>query len=161
MKNQRPELVIEEYFLGKTWAWGLFEDRFGTIRQCFKVEMNGLVEGNQLTLDEQFFYEDGTGSKRLWKINALGNGFYEGTAGDVAGTAKGQSSGNAFEWTYMLDLPVSGRTWRVKLDDRLYLQEDDKIINIARVSKWGFHLGRLTFFFSKEMGVLNSARPLI
>ena len=159
MNNPMPELVIEDYFQGKTWAWGMFEDRFGKVRSCYKVEMDGSVEGNRLTLDERFTYDDGTDSRRIWSIDALGDGRYEGTAGDVVGMARGKSSGNTFKWSYVLDIPVSGRTWRVKLDDSLYLQADEKILNIAEVSKWGVNLGRLTFFFSKERDVLGQECP--
>ena len=148
--NSEPVLVIEDYFQGKTWAWGMFQDRFGKVRNRFRVVMEGQVADGVLTLDEDFFYEDGSTSNRLWKIRILGEGQYEGTAGDVIGVARGSSAGNAFNWRYSMDLPVGDSLWRVKFDDWLFLQEDDVLINVAKVTKWGITLGTLTFVFSRQ-----------
>ena len=45
-----PRLVMEEYFEGKTRAWGIFEDRFGTLRRQFTVDIDGHWDGRTLTL---------------------------------------------------------------------------------------------------------------
>ena len=148
--DSKPVLKIEDYFEGKTMAWGMFQDRFGKVRNRFKVEMVGTIKDDTLILDEDFFYTDGTTSNRIWKIKVLGDGDYEGTAGDVVGLAKGKSAGNAFNWQYQMDLPIGDSTWRVKFDDWLFLQEDGVLINVATVSKWGFTLGKLTFVFAKK-----------
>ena len=44
---------------------------------------------------------------RQWKINKIDEHNYEGTAGDVVGTAKGYSYGPAFKFEYVLLVPVS------------------------------------------------------
>ena len=44
-KDVGPTLVIEEYFTGKTWAWGIFEDRFGNLKREFRVEIDGESTG--------------------------------------------------------------------------------------------------------------------
>lgn len=58
-----PKFDLYEYFEGKTVAWGLFEDRFGTVRRQFKVDIIGSVDKSEshetLTLDEHFTYADG------------------------------------------------------------------------------------------------------
>lgn len=158
--NSKPELKIEDYFRGKTTGWGMFQDRFGKVRNRFKVTMVGTLKDDTLTLDEDFFYLDGSTSNRIWKIKVLGNGYYEGTAGDVVGMASGSSAGNAFNWKYQMDLPIGDSTWRVKFDDWLFLQEDGILINVATVSKWGFTIGKLTFVFSKqELGQEPTPEP--
>ncbi|MRI31852.1 DUF3833 domain-containing protein [Endozoicomonas sp. OPT23] len=159
-KNETPELKVEEYFLGETLAWGMFQDRFGKVRNRFKVVMRGRVENDTLILDEQFEYSDGTTSDRLWKLKILPDGHYEGSAGDVIGKAIGKWAGNSFNWKYEMDLAVSGSNWRVSFDDWLYLQEDGTLINIATVSKWGIKLGTLTFVFAKEKGMAEAFRGL-
>lgn len=156
--NSLPELKIEDYFQGKTMAWGMFQDRFGKVRNRFKVVMVGTMEDDTLILDEDFFYTDGSTSNRIWKIKVLDNSEYEGTAGDVVGLAKGKSAGNAFNWKYQMDLPIGNSTWRVKFDDWLFLQEDGVLINVATVSKWGFTLGKLTFVFSKKDDIVEAFR---
>ena len=159
-KNETPQLKVEEYFLGETLAWGMFQDRFGNVRNRFKVIMKGRVENNTLILDEQFQYSDGSTSDRLWKLKILPDGQYEGTAGDVIGKAIGQRAGNSFNWKYQMDLPIAGRSWRVSFDDWLYLQENGTLINIATVSKWGVRLGTLTFVFAKEQGIADAFKEL-
>ena len=52
--NTQPELVLEEYFLGETRAWGMFEDRFGRIQRQFVVDITGKWEDGTLTLREDF-----------------------------------------------------------------------------------------------------------
>ncbi|MEM7778750.1 MAG: DUF3833 family protein, partial [Pseudomonadota bacterium] len=89
------KLVLEEYFLGETTAYGVFEDRFGKVRRSFKVDITGTVENGVLTLDERFIYDDGERDTRVWEIEILGNGEYRGTAGDVPGVAQGNVIGNA------------------------------------------------------------------
>ena len=152
-----PVLTIEQYFQGITYARGEFVDRFGKLRNRFEVVMRGRVEGDVLILDEDFIYEDGSTSNRLWRIKILPDGRYEGEAGDVIGMATGRSQGNTFNWTYQMDLPIKGINWRVKFDDWLFLQKNGQILNIADVSKWGFTLGTLTFYFSKEHSLISES----
>lgn len=148
--NQSPTLKIEDYFEGNTWGWGVFQNRFGKVEKSFKVTMNGERSGNTLTLNETFLNDDGSTSHRTWVIDILANNQYQGTAGDVIGTAKGKRAGNAFNWQYTLDLPVNGRNWHVNFDDWMFLQPDQIVINRATMSKWGITLGTLTFVFTKQ-----------
>ena len=62
----------------------MFQDRFGNIRRQFVVDIDGRLRTAQLVLDERFVYADGEHASRLWHIRPLGNGEYEGTAGDVS-----------------------------------------------------------------------------
>ena len=147
--DSAPELKIEEYFLGETVAWGMFQDRFGTVQKRFKVLMSGQLDDGKLVLDEDFIYADGTQSKRIWTVEVLGNGRYRGTAGDIVGEAIGHSAGNAFNFKYQMRLPISGREWVVTFDDWMFLQEDQVLLNVATMSKWGIRLGTLTVAFEK------------
>ncbi len=148
--NNTPEFVLEDYFNGKTVAYGVFENRSGDVINQFKVDITGSVEGDVLTLDEDFVYMDGKVDKRLWKINILPDGHYEGTTNGVIGIAKGRRAGNAFNWTYVFDLPVGDTSYKLKFDDWMFLQEDGVMINRAYVTKWGFHVGSVTLSFYKQ-----------
>ncbi len=143
-------LVLEEYFLGETTAYGLFEDRFGKVRRQFKVDITGELAGNRLTLTEKFDYDDGERSTRVWEIDILGNGQYRGTAGDVPVPAVGQVSGNAFNWKYKVDLKVGDSTWNVGFDDWMFLMQDDVLINRAYVTRYGVEIGQVTIAFRKD-----------
>lgn len=145
----QPPLVLEDYFAGRTKAYGLFEDRFGTVRRQFTVDIAGTWDGRTLVLDEFFRYDDGETERRTWTIDKLADGRYAGRAGDVVGTAQGKSAGNALNWRYVMDLKVGDGTWRVAFDDWMFLQADHVMINRARVNKWGIELGQVTLFFVK------------
>jgi hypothetical protein len=154
--GQEPELVLEEYFAGKSRAWGIFEDRFGNLRRQFVVEIDGSWDGRELVLDEKFAYSDGETDRRVWRIQKRGPHGYEGRADDVIGTAVGDARGNALNWRYSMDLKVGDGSWRVTFDDWMFLQRDGVLINRARVSKWGITIGEATIFFVKE----GMAEPL-
>lgn len=149
-RNNEPKLVLEEYFTGKTTAYGVFENRSGEVINQFKVLIDGSFENDVLTLDEDFIYMDGKTETRHWTIKKLPGDRYEGTTNGVIGVAKGQTSGNAFNWTYVFDLPVGDSSYKLKFDDWMFLQEDGVLINRAHVTKWGFHVGSVTLSFYKH-----------
>ena len=149
ISQSQPELKIEEYFDGKVYAWGIFEDRFGTIRRQFQVEIDGEWDGKTLTLDEQFLYDDGERDQRIWEITSPGSGSYEGQAADVLGSAVGTSQGNALNWKYDIDLKVGDGSWRVTFDDWMLLQQGGVLLNRAYVKKWGFTIGTVTLSFMR------------
>ena len=156
-----PQLVLEEYFAGKTRAWGIFEDRFGTLRRQFTVDIDGRWDGRTLVLDERFVYRDGERDRRVWTIEKVGPNRYQGRADDVIGVATGEAKGNALSWRYNMDLKVGDSTLRVHFDDWMFLQPDNVLINRARVSKWGVELGRVILFFSKStLKSANTDRPV-
>jgi len=132
--DSEPRFVIEDYFAGRTRAWGLFEDRFGDVRRQFVVDIEGRWGGRELVLDEHFSYADGEQDRRVWRIVKKDDHTYEGRADDVIGMAAGVAHGNAFNWRYDLDLKVGDNTWRVRFDDWMFLQPDGVLLNRARVS---------------------------
>jgi hypothetical protein len=148
-KGAEPRLVIEDYFAGKTRAWGIFEDRFGRLRRQFTVDITGTWNGRELVLDERFDYSDGERDRRVWTIRKTGPNSYEGRADDVAGAAAGDAYGNALHWRYDMDLKVGDGTWRVHFNDWMFLQPSGVLINRARVSKFGIEIGTVTLAFMK------------
>ncbi len=147
--GREPALVLEEYFLGETKAWGIFEDRFGNLRRQFTVDIKGSVEGDLLVLEEDFLFDDGEVDRRVWRIKRVDEHTYEGQADDVHGVATGKVFGNALNWTYLVDLKIGERTTVVRFDDWLFLQDDDVLVNRAVVTKFGIRLGEVTLFFQR------------
>ena len=147
--NATPKFDLFEYFQGQTQAWGLFEDRFGTVRRQFHVAITGTVDGDEIILDERFVYNDGEKDQRVWTIRRTGDKLYEGRADDVIGVAQGIVAGNALNWRYDLDLKVGDSTYKVHFDDWMFLQDGGVMINRAQVSKWGLEIGQVTLFFMK------------
>ena len=146
-KGSQPTLTLEDYFEGKTEAWGMFHDRFGNLKRTFKVDITGTIESNTLTLDEKFLYDDGEQDSRVWTIKILGNNQYSGTASDVVGEATGISEGNALNWKYKLNLKVGDSTILVDFDDWMFLQDRNILMNRAEVKKWGLNIGVVSITF--------------
>jgi len=148
-KGGQPIFSLEDYFEGKTEAWGMFHDRFGNLKRTFKVDITGTLESDILTLDEKFIYDDGEQDSRVWTIKILGNNQYSGTASDVVGEAKGISEGNALNWKYKLNLKVGDSTILVDFDDWMFLQDRNILMNRAEVKKWGLNIGVVSITFLK------------
>jgi hypothetical protein len=148
--TEKPVLDLKTYFNGVVDAWGIFTDRNGKVVKRFTVDMKCNWQGKHGTLDEDFVYADGSREKRIWQLIDQGNGAYTGTAGDVVGEALGQTRGNAFNWRYTLALPVEGTVLHVQMDDWMYLMNDRVMLNKARMTKFGIHLGDVTLSFTRR-----------
>ncbi|ESQ80542.1 DUF3833 family protein [Asticcacaulis sp. YBE204] len=144
-----PKMVIEDYFAGETYAYGVFEDRGRKLSRTFTVYMRGTTTADGFRLDERFLWNDGEKQSRTWTFKRTGTGTYEGTAGDVKGVATVTQSGNAERLTYLLNLPYKGKPITVRFDDWTHLISDGVAINRADVSKFGLHVGRVTVTFVK------------
>ncbi len=157
-----PRLELEQFFAGRTEAWGMFQDRFGSVRRQFTVDIEGIVKDETLILVEDFSYSDGEVERRVWTVRRTGPDSYEGEAEGVSGKARGRISGNAFRWRYDFDLSINGRVWRVHFDDWMFLQPGGQVVlNRAAVSKWGIGLGAATLCFvkpSQEQAAANDRR---
>ena len=152
LADRKPQLDLLAFFEGQTVALGIFEDRFGNLRRQFRVALEGTVDGDVLTLDESFLYDDGEQDFRKWVIRRTGHGYdgeilFEGSAEDVTGVAKGALSGNALNWQYDVVLSMGGRDVEVHFDDWIYRQHEDVAINRAYVSKFGIEIGSVTIVF--------------
>lgn len=145
-----PGLRLEEYFQGRSRAWGLFEDRFGNVRSQFWVAIDGNWDGEKLTLEEDFVYSNGDTEQRTWTIDKTGENSYRGITDNVIGEATGEVAGNAFNWRYAFNLPVGNSVWKVDFDDWMFLQGDGVLLNKARVKRWGITIGTVFISFSKQ-----------
>ena len=162
-QNNTPKLDLFSFFEGETIAYGIFEDRFGNLKRQFRVNINGKVDNQILTLDEDFLYDDGEQAKRIWKIEKKIDDnqkiIYEGQADDVEGKASGLISGNALNWSYDIYLNIKGSDIKVHFNDWIYKQSKDLAINRAYVSKFGINIGSVTLVFLRG-DTANKIGPL-
>ena len=149
-KDQKPRLIIEDYLSGNVKAWGILQNRSGKVTRQFSAALNGKWNGKQLILDEEFIWTDGEIQKRQWKINKIDEHNYEGTAGDVVGTAKGYSYGPAFKFEYVLLVPIKGKEIKITFDDWIFMQDERVAINRATMTKFGIKVAELTVMFIKD-----------
>ncbi|WP_308910312.1 DUF3833 domain-containing protein [Pseudokordiimonas caeni] len=157
--SMTPELKLEDYFTGRTVATGLFEDRFGNVRNQFVVTIDGTWDGRTLILNEDFAYSDGTSEFRRWEIVKDGENRYSGITEQVIGRAEGETSGNAFNWQYDFNLKVGDDIWKVSFDDWMFLQPDGTLLNKATVTRWGFKIGTVFLSFRRVANEDAEARP--
>ncbi|MFP4098775.1 MAG: DUF3833 domain-containing protein [Alphaproteobacteria bacterium] len=149
-KETTPRLDLQEYFSGPIKAWGIIQDRKGHVTRRFDVDLVGSWKGNTGTLEEDFQFYDGETDKRTWTIKKISDTQYQGTAGDVVGTATGESQGNAVRWAYQMDLEVDGTTYRITFDDWMFQMNDGVLINRSYLKKFGFTVAELTLFMQKQ-----------
>jgi hypothetical protein len=143
------ELNMEEFFAGRTIAYGQFQDRFGTVQRRFTVDIDGTWDGSTLRLVEDFVYDDGETEQRIWTLTKSGEDGWTGTAPGVLGQATGVERGDSFNWVYRIDLPVRKGTMRVDFDDWMWLMADGRVLNRAYVSRFGVELGEAIIMFEK------------
>jgi hypothetical protein len=148
-EGTEPRLRLEEFFAGKSRAWGTFEDRFGNLRRQFTVDIVGTWDGRTLTLEEDFVFADGETDRRVWEITKVDEHTYEGRAADVHGVAMGKVYGNALTWTYDVDLKMKDRSLTVTFEDWMWQLDEHVLLNKAEVRKWGFKVGEATIFFRR------------
>lgn len=167
------QLRLEEYFLGETTGWGMFRDRYGNLKQEFRVHALGEWQDGCLHLHERFIYRDDATAnetqqneaqnvasqqetqgkqqqERTWRITPLGDGRYTGSAEDIVGEAQGEIVGTTCSWQYKLIVPVGKREIILKFDDCLQLMPDGCLLGHAKVSKLGFHIGDVVLCFHKR-----------
>jgi hypothetical protein len=144
-----PDIALEEFFNGELFAYGIVQNRFGKVQKRFTVEMIGTWQDNVGILEEDFFYADGTTDRRVWRLVKEAENVYSGTADDVSVDAIGSTSGFAFQWTYVLDVPVEDKIWTFKLNDWMYLVDENRLVNRAQMKKFGVVVGEITLVIEK------------
>lgn len=149
-EDSEPKLDLQEYFTGPIKAWGIVQDRKGHVTRRFDVTMHGTWDGDTGTLEEHFEYYDGKTDKRTWTIKKVAADKYEGSAGDIIGTANGNINGSAMRWAYVMDLPVGDTTYKITFDDWMFLMNDGVLVNRSYLKKFGFTVAELSLFMQKQ-----------
>jgi hypothetical protein len=149
-KTSKPQFDLFEYFDGRTQAWGMVQDYTDKQTRRFSVSIDGVVEGDTLTLVEDFVFADGEIDQRIWTIKRIGKGQYVGEADDIIGQASGVEAGNALQWQYDFELKMDDSTVVVAFDDWLYRQDEKHVFNLTKIKKFGIEVGQITLFFQKK-----------
>lgn len=148
-KLSARQLNLEDFFEGRTVAYGQFQDILGNVSRRFTVDIEGTWDGKVLTLVEDFVYEDDSTERRIWTLEKTGDQTWRGTAPGVIGTALGEERGDVFNWQYEIDLPVPDGTVRVRFDDWMWLLSDDRLLNRAFMYRFGLRVGEVTITFER------------
>jgi Protein of unknown function (DUF3833) len=142
-------LRIERFLLGRSQADGVFQDFTGRVRSRFAIRLDGRLDNGVLVLSEDFLFDDGAVDQRVWRITPEGDEEYAATAGDMIGVARGRARGGVLRWSYLFSLKLGARRLRVRFHDTFVQLADDTLLNTARITKFGFELGRTSILFRR------------
>jgi hypothetical protein len=148
-KSKKPELHLDQFFNGELKAWGVVMSRSGTVTRRFTATLQGEWNGVNGVLKEDFVFDNQETQKRQWNLKKVGENQFEGTANDVEGVGRGQTSGFAMNWKYVLKIPVDGTTYNIPFDDSMFLVDQKSVINRAVMKKFGFRVGEIIIFIQK------------
>lgn len=137
-RSQKP-LVLEDFFSGPVVAEGAFLNLWLRSRRGIKVDIAPSWDGRVLILDERFVYSNGEMEHRVWKLERTEPGIFSGTRGDIVGTARIWTVGNAVHLKYVLLLLGIGFSF----DETMILCDDGSVLGRASVRKWGLPIGRV------------------
>ncbi|MBC7280814.1 DUF3833 family protein [Hoeflea sp.] len=155
---QAADLQLEDFFRGKTYAYGSFGAITG-LRRSFRVDLTGKVSGKVLTLREEFRYDDGERDTKTWVFTRTGPDTYSGTREDVLGATTVRVSGNVARFSYRVDLDPSEKSNVVRFFDKLELRPDGTLRNTALVTKFGLPIARVRVNFARTLAGADAIRP--
>ena len=147
-----PKLVTQEFFNGDLTAHGVVKNRSGKVIRYFNATIKAYWENGVGTLEEKFIFNDGEIQYRTWKLvpNKDNSALFSATAGDVIGTAKGQTAGNAFNLSYVLSVKNNDSSINVSVDDWMWLIDEKTLLNESTLSKFGFKVGSVQLVINKH-----------
>ena len=140
---------LTQFLLGRTRAYGLFQDRFGRVRRRFVVTIDGAWDGDSFRLDESFAYDDGVTEQRCWRLTGVRDGQFTATTDDCIGVARGQAWAHETRLRYKMRLNTGKRRITVDFDDRIFEVAPHLAINRAIVRKWGIRVGDVSIVFER------------
>ena len=149
-RSNSPVLNPTEFFSGQLCAWGTVRDFNGDVSRRFIADIKGEADDTSFTLDEVFLFDDGETQLRLWQFQITATG-WEGRAGDVVGSAKGEFIGNMMSLKY--DLKVSmedGDTIVISMDDELHLIDENNLLGKTIMTKFGITVGEIDLIMQKQ-----------
>ena len=152
------ELRLEDFFKGKTYAYGSFGAITGLSRS-FRVDLTGKVSGKVLTLREDFRYDDGERDTKTWVFTRTGPDTYSGTREDVVGETTVRLSGDTARFTYRVDLNPGGDPNIVRFHDKLVLLDDGTLRNTALVTKYLLPIAHVRVNFASTLAGAEAIKP--
>lgn len=157
-RTNPADLSLEDFFKGKTYAYGRFSAINGTTRS-FRVDLTGRVRGTVLTLREDFIYDDGERDTKTWVFTRSGPKTYKGTREDVIGETTVHVSSNVARFSYRVDLNPGGKPNIVRFFDKLTLKPDGTLRNTALVTKFALPVARVKVNFARSLKGAEAIKP--
>lgn len=150
--DNTPELVPQQFLQGDLDAHGVVKNRSGEVIRYFNATIKAHWEDGTGTLEEAFLFDDGEQQERIWTLTPQGNNSFSATAGDVVGIGDAQFAGNSMFLNYVLRVPYNDDTIDLTIDDRMYLVNENTLINESKMYKFGFQVGSILLVIQKPIG---------
>jgi hypothetical protein len=138
-------ITLDGAFVGRKLGAGVFRvDLTGSERR-FRARLDGRLQGDRLTVVEDFFYEDGEENRLTWVFDRAGPGRWSGRREDTVGVAEVRELGSEVRLAYLADFRSGDAVTRLGFEDVIYFGADGRVINDAIVTRWGLPVGRVRF----------------
>jgi hypothetical protein len=144
-----PDLDLEKYFVGDLVAHGRYSEFFGGKNRSFRNDATGVWDGETLRLVERFTFDDGSSAEREWRLTKTGADTWRGTVSGIVGTASGKESGNSFQLSYLIDLPLPEGTRRVRFVHHMWRTDANRVWSRIAVSQLGIPVGTVQMEFQR------------
>jgi hypothetical protein len=141
----RPPITLERAFAGRAVGAGVFRVDLTGDERRFTARLDGRLEGNRLTVVEDFLYEDGEENRLTWVFDRAGPGRWTGRREDTVGLAEVVELGDEIRLSYVVDFAANGDVTRLGFEDVIYFDDRGRVINDAVVTRWGIPVGRVRF----------------
>ncbi|MEM8839185.1 MAG: DUF3833 family protein [Pseudomonadota bacterium] len=142
--------TLEDYFVGKSVARGVFVSKIAGANRAFDVYLDGQFDGTILTLREDFVFADGEKDRKTWVFEKIADNQYRGTREDVVGDTLVTIKDNVARFSYLVEIKRKDKDpIKVRFKDKMILKEDGLLLNRARVSKFGFPIANVQVNFRK------------
>ncbi len=140
----QPEFIPQTFFDGELDVYGLVKDWKGDVIRSFQGQMKGSWndEGTG-TLSETFVFDDGENQNRTWTLKPVDSKTFIATANDVIGEGSFITRGNTMFGQYTLQIAYGNSPLNIDVQDWLHLQNDNVVLNHARMKKFGITVGSL------------------
>ncbi len=148
-QGQQPPFDLAEYFSSPVAAYGIVQDHRTRLTRHFCVEIVPQWQAGEGTLHETFFFSDGEQQVRIWQLQTSGL-LVTGSAADVVGQASGEARGNAFNFRYVLDVPVGEQRYTLSVDDWMFRLDTDRVMNRSYLKKFGITVAEVSIFFDRS-----------
>jgi hypothetical protein len=138
------------FWSGRTSSWGVIENRDGAPTAIVTTTTEATAEGSDGLHMVQHVVTGGKDSVREWHMRRLGDGEYEATANDMAGSARGRASGRTFHWIWTLATKPGDSLRNVSMEQWMYLADNGTLMNRTIISKLGIRLAEVSEQFVRR-----------
>ena len=144
-EGPRAPITLDAAFAGRAVGAGVFRVTLTGAERRFTARLDGRLEGDRLTVVEDFLYDDGEENRLTWVFDRAGPGRWTGRREDTVGPAEVIEAGTEVRLSYLADFRSGDGVTRLGFEDVIYFGPDGRIINDAIVTRWGLPVGRVRF----------------